>query len=1094
MRRRALQVVIVLLAGLLPAFVLWAQQKSLVELGNERQPKKLYPMNPKPIASDASVRYDYDIVYVRAPRKGDTTQIQWADVFMPTRFEPGSDLILLHPDGSEEVLVRAGQDSVADPFVSFDAQWVYYTLAHNLPRHDGKLQSFSADIFKLNLATRKVVQLTHQEFTPNTGVADAKLPVAGVFNTAPCPLPGGRLIFTSNRNGFIATKSYRKLGDHPEGQEYTNAPDLQMFVMNDDGSNVEEVGFLNINGALHPTILKDGRIAFSTFESEGLRDVRMWGIWAMSPDGTNWAPFVSALGPNADTADHFMTQLSDEKVIWEEYYFEQTLGFGTFYKMNANAPEGYAFFGSASRTDARNIDVTADIAALGAKPFSPSGLELITPWALPQNGHAYLSDYRDPKSQRVGRVTHPSAAPDNHLLAVWSPGPVHGFLGGTRFGEPAADSGIYLIKGGKRTEGPGEMLLIKNDPRYNEQWPRAVVSYQRIYGVPEPKLLSSRANDGKSSPHLAAGSPYGLVGTSSLYKRETYPFGEVPAGKVTAQFPGGGDRVLFPGGGAAEPAKKTDPFENLGALFNPYPYGNWFMQGADDGKYTNDDVHAIRILITEPTTDPALAGKDARRWWNIANERFRILGEIPVRKFKNGKQPLDPDGNPDTSFLVKIPADVAWTFQTLDKNGMVLNMAETWHQIRPGETRTDCGGCHAHSQTPTKFEATAAAKRDYPVFDLTRYTSLLTAKANDQSNKQWDDKNETGLRFQKSVKTAEFYRDIKPILERSCVACHTQKWSKPAGNLVLDDEQLAAADENLLTVYGADVPGKVPGTYLRLALDPRARWGNTILKIGNQAWSVPQASRYVRYFQSRRSLLAWKIYGRRLDGFRDDDFAHETVAGDPSSIVYHGEPYGITGTDLRQALPKAPFINLAFSGTAMPPPEAVAGRYVAPDGKTIKVQPLSDEDRRTITRWIDLGCPIDLDFDPQHPDAHGHGWMEDDNRPTLVVTEPRVGKNEGLTRILVGMHDYDSGLNLSSFAVTADFALDGNAPGTNLAAKFKPKSQGVWGLVLAKPLRDLPQGRIVVAIKDNAGNISRVERTFSVGPAQHHATLAAAAH
>src|SRR5262249_57023817 len=51
-----------------------------------------------------------------------------------------------------------------------------------------------------------------------------------------------------------------------------------------------------------------------------------------------------------------------------------------------------------------------------------------------------------------------------------------------------------------------------------------------------------------------------------------------------------------------------------------------------------------------------------------------------------------------------------FTFQTLDKRGMVLNMAQTWHQLRPGEVRTNCGGCHAHSQQPTPFERTAAAK------------------------------------------------------------------------------------------------------------------------------------------------------------------------------------------------------------------------------------------------------------------------------------------------------------------------------------------------------------------------------------------------
>ena len=37
------------------------------------------------------------------------------------------------------------------------------------------------------------------------------------------------------------------------------------------------------------------------------------------------------------------------------------------------------------------------------------------------------------------------------------------------------DAGIYLIKDGKAVMEPGQMLLIKNDPKYNEQWPRPLV-------------------------------------------------------------------------------------------------------------------------------------------------------------------------------------------------------------------------------------------------------------------------------------------------------------------------------------------------------------------------------------------------------------------------------------------------------------------------------------------------------------------------------------------------------------------------------------------------------------------------------------------
>ena len=50
------------------------------------------------------MKYDYDIVYVRAPRR-DNGKSSWAEVGDPRTMEPGADLMLLHPDGKEEVLV-----------------------------------------------------------------------------------------------------------------------------------------------------------------------------------------------------------------------------------------------------------------------------------------------------------------------------------------------------------------------------------------------------------------------------------------------------------------------------------------------------------------------------------------------------------------------------------------------------------------------------------------------------------------------------------------------------------------------------------------------------------------------------------------------------------------------------------------------------------------------------------------------------------------------------------------------------------------------------------------------------------------------------
>jgi hypothetical protein len=1005
-----------------------------------RQPAVPDPIDvrPKPVATDPTVKLDYDIVYVRAPRKGDAVGTNWPEISNPVFMDAGADLMLLHPDGSEEVLVAGGAGSVTDPMVSFDGEWVYYTLFHDLKGASVQQgPAAGADIYKIHVKSKQTVRLTHQVFTPNTGAADwskdfrtaepGKNSLAyGVFNMGPCPLPGGKVIFASNRNAFKP----------PKRLPHT----LQLFVMDDDGGNVECIGHLNLGMALHPTVLRDGRVMFSSLESQGLRSSTLWGLWVINPDGTNWGPLASAFLPGASpSAWHFQTQLSDGSIVAEEYYNQTSSGFGGFVKFPL-APPGELPFGPGFTQDPRNAPLHHGRLDNGQPrvrrlPFSPFGVESLTTFARTDEGPADFSVRGQRTSTRVGKVTHPSAAPDNHLLAVWSPGPVNG---GYTVHQPAVDGGLYLIKGGKPIDEPGQMLLIKNDPKYNEQWPRALVPYSRIHGIKEPARLAALRSDGKLSPHLPAGTPFGLIGTSSLYKRESYPNGAVKPGTVTAAFAGSPDRTGY---------QDLDPFNTTedGVSLN------WFNQGADAGRYSNDEIHAVRILAMEPTTDRNRGPHSGRTFRSHASERLRILGEIPVRKFAGGQQPTDPDGNPDTSFLAKIPADVAFTFQTLDKNGMVLNMAQTWHQIRPGEIRNDCGGCHAHSQKPTDFKLTAAAKADYELFDLSGRTPLLTTKAKDESGRKWDANDETGLRFEPGVKNVEFFRDVKPILDRSCAACHTAKDAKPAGNLVLDDDK---------TVNLPDADD-VPGTYYRLAMDYAGRFGHKPV-VG--AWRNQNASRYVRMFQSRRSLLVWKVYGKRLDGWDNDDFPTETTPGDARTLRLKGESVANTPANRNRA-------DLDFTGSVMPPPDAV---------KAGKVSPLTDEDRLTLVRWIDLGCPIDLDYDKSNPARAGFGWMLDDQRPTLVLTSPRAGTNPPLERFRIGMHDYGSGLDTASFEVVADFAVDGVAAGQNLAGRFKSVAPGVSELVLSIPLR-LARGTLRVSVKDRQGNVTRIERTFSAG-------------
>ncbi len=944
---------------------------------------------------------DYDNVYVRQVRFGDSVNTTWPEIFHPAKMDAGSDLVLLHPDGSEEILVDCVSCGVTDPFVSFDAKWVYYSLFHDLTQVNtqrGNLPLEGADIFRINLATREIQQLTHGKFTPNTGngtwdesnplnpTSDFNRLGYGILNLGPMPLPGNKLVFTSNRNGYVPTKGF------------TN-PTLQLYVMDTDGSNVHAIAPMSLGSTLHPTILNDGRIMFSSYESQGLRDQRMWGIWTINPDGTNWAPLVSAMtSPNAY---HFTTQISSGEIIVEQYYNLNNNGFGALYALPSSPDPSMPPFGSPIPALNIPIDATRSFGPTTFRDsFTPQGYYAMTPMTHSDDNAAPLYTIGgDPNGPRVGKFTHPSAAPNNDLLVVWTPGPANDLNRPTTM--PYYDAGLYVIDNSVPIWQPSELITIKNDPNYNEAWPRAVVSWQAIHGTKEPTKKPWLPNDGTVHPSLPAGTAYGLVGTSSFYKRDSFP------GNGESSFDG------------------LDPFntsENNSS-------SNWSYQGADAGKYSNSDIWAVRIVAMEPITDRRYGpnhspSNHAGDFISHANEKLRILGEIPLRKFdKAGSSILDSEGNPDTSFLAKVPADTPFTFQTLDRNGMVLNASQTWHQVRPGEMRADCGGCHAHSQMPLLFESTAAVQVDYSVIDLSQSTPLVTRDAS--GNNGIDD-------VQQSVVNVEFYQDIRPLLQQKCISCHNA--TQADGNLALDE--IAIISDNK------------PGDYLRLAADSSANYGYEPV-IPNKSWRQTNASRYIRKFQSRRSLLIWKIFGERLDGWSNTDHPTETVPGDASTLP--------SGTTANQA-------DLDFVPSSAHPQGGMPS--------------LTIQQKMTFARWIDVGSPLDISVST----GTNLGWFIDDVKPTLTISQPRANLNTNIiSQIVFAISDANSGIDAASLSVKADFEVNGIAAMSELVQLFTPTTDGIYQLQLNNPLPiNSQEHHLMIEVYDNQGNVKRSDLRFIV--------------
>lgn len=950
----------------------------------------------------------YDLIYVRQPRFGDNTNTTWPEVFHPARLDPGADLMLLHTNGTEETLVAGGNGGVTDPFVSFDGKWCYYVLFPDLRpaqlnSQRNNLPLAGSDIYRINLRTRQTQRLTFQEFTPNTGAGNwqSNNPVNppaqfnrlgyGILNLGPCPVAGGKIAFTSNRNGYTPPKSF-------------TSPTLQLHVMDEDGENVTPIAPMSIGSALHPTPLQDGRLMFSSYESQGLRDERLWGIWSIAPDGRDWRPLVSAF--NSPQAFHFQTQLGNGDVVVVDYYNLNNNGFGALYRIPPAPAYPEPAFHSAFVTNNPPIQQTVGGGFVYPLyfPFTPRGMYSITPFTTGGDEAAPVGA----GGVRVGKCTHPSAAPNNDLLVVWTPGPANDLNRPTTL--PYYDAGLYLIRGGNVITNPSQLVLIKNDPLYNEAWPRAVVPWRAVHGTDEPARLPWLPNDGTAHTNLPPGTPYGIVGTSSFYKRESFP------GKVTpwSNFFDGLD--VF----------NTDENDQS---------SNWSFQGGDAGKFSNLEIWAVRLVAMEPNTHrsygPNSGGRynDGTQYFSHAHERLRILAEIPLRKFDAGGAPLrDPEGNPDTSFLAKIPGDTPFTFQMLDRDGVMLSMAQTWHQVRPGEVRANCGGCHAHSQRPLDFADTLAGRPGYQPWDATRFVTLLTKNFS----------NQTALKtnLTAGAHNVEFLRDIRPILQRSCTVCHSSSNSAAANaSLVLDD----------LTPTNS-----VPGDYARLADDRAARWGYKPV-INNRTWRQSNASRYVRMFQSRRSLLVWKIFGRRLDGWTNADHPTESIPGDATTL-----PPGAN----RSAA------DLDYTGNIMPPPAS-------------GVPPLTEDEKMTFARWIDLGCPVNTGSGT----GTNFGWHQDDLRPTLTVSSPHQNRNEPpLTELRVSFADAYSGISNGTLSVRADFAVNGLAPNTELATLGTRSAEQVWTLALNPPLTNLPPSHLTATVSDAQGNRTTVRVRFWVAP------------
>jgi len=925
---------------------------------------------------------DYDIIYVRYPAKNPTSPF----VTIPQGEKPydiaaGADLILLKPDGSEEILVNCNQCSVMDPFISYDANWVYYSLIEE------PTKASASWIYKINLTKKPYtpIRMTFDDnfsidnYQGNNTSKDNLKTHRKIRDMAPVPLTDGRILFTSNRSALVAL--------NPDVDALVTGSVQQLFVMDDHDGKAKTSSLANLhkleNGNLHmvqhPFQLKDGRIIFSSWQDAGHKFLyAMTSLFTVEPDGTNMKQFTEP-HDHHKMLEHYVTQLPDEQVVTALYYPSFDYGFGILMRYPINRVNPTFLRGSINQKFTYGPRYN-----ISYREFDRKGGATITPHTTP--GDVPAPNYS-------GKYSMPSSAPNNNLLVVYSKGSVNHFNPACAAKNlcEALKAGIYIIQDSLTNiiEDPSFLVKVKDDPNYNEIWPRAVVPYQRIYNQKAPSDRPSSL-DIHSAKTEASGSPFAIIGTSSMYNRETNG--------------------------------SNDPFQS--SAQRESHDGNWTIQGAEAGVFENSDIYGVRIIGTpaKPYAAPINKYKNNNRWRNINSyildnrlenvvarygsfhgEKWEIMGEFPLIHKQNGLK--DKQGNPDTSWKAKIPAETPFLLQGIDKNGMTLFSELTWRALKPGEIRTDCGGCHAHSIPALEFNTTATGKR-FPIFNVTGVGDLDPRIA----DSTWDLTtgsipilSDKGVVFHKNgILDVEFRRDIFPILENNCMECH--KVSNESSSFIITKSN----------------PDK---TYQDITYNKRKNGKNFI---------IPQISRFIRSPQARQSLLVWVAYNERLDGRKNSTRDND--------------------------------IDFPFNHPVMD---------------------LSDIEKRTIARWVDMGGPIDF------PKTDGFGYTDDSQLPVIHLSSPTFGRNKRNIDVVFGLHDTKSGIDEKSIMISFEYVNQKQKDKLVLEDVWIPPSRfkliksfdekGVFSLSL--PQRYMKKsGDYIITIQasDQAGNKNILTRRFNL--------------
>lgn len=829
------------------------------------------------------------------------------------------DLMLRDDDGADTVLFDCSATSTEaqtcaaiDPAVAFDGRSIAFAVVHGSIAHRsesvvGPALDPAADdvIVRYVDLPNPVLVPTHVDIHVVDLVSGEERIAAappGEIRRAPTFLDDGRVMFTVRRDDRLGS-----LLRQGSGQAITTPTLVELFVLDDDGEGLVRAGANATTASVAPRQLIDGRVALVSSHSEGLRAYRynngapgsagayrnIHHLYVQDPDGARFAALLGehthlSSGPLQHSQIAGFDQLPDGRLLFVES--SSPVGAGALF---AFTPDPNGLEGPAPHT-------VAD-----SEVFLPTDLDHVAPWSSSWIGFSpampepplSVPGFADPLAF-AGFLRDPTAIAGGALLLTWTKGacsenasnigppfpdeapppatsgttgltPVNAleWLGADN---PGCDAGIYRADG-LPLDHPNQLVPIIDSPAYHEIMPRRIGPWAGLYATAAPEHIEPAHRRAPQLAALAFATPFAVLSGSSLLQHETRSVVGNPFGSET----------------------------------------HWALQGAQTSEWGDDEVCGVRISALATNV-----ADDLTTMFTAMGHRAWIVAELPVRKFDGGVAVVDPLGDPDTSFRVRVPADTPLLIAGLDCEGRALSSSQVPFSTRPGEERT-CGGCHVRSQLPLRFEETAAADAA-PLLAGGGQVQLLAGGTPEAP--------ELELREGFGV-SIEFERDVWPILQARCVECHAT--DAAAGGLRLD-------------LPGVDVGS----TWWRLTAD----YPQQYVPVGQQSPAgtlrKPQLSRHVRFMSARGSLLYWKAANARVDGRTDAD-----LVGDDADVDFGVDhPSAITPEELRTL---ARWIDTGTAGG-----EAVRADTAAP----VLVARIAGAAPQTLALgMVDVGTGIDVD-------------------------------------------------------------------------------------------------------------------------------------